>query len=153
MKDWVTLLTAAAGDDLRGETIEVACPLASRGFIRKGARQISGAINNVVVSGSDPTVNEIDGEPLPSTMVFGLTSTRLLVFELLTKTASAGAMKAAVPLSTIASVSAEKVKVFMVKSLAVDITLHDGTQLALEAGWPALKEGQRFVDALSQSCA
>ena len=153
MKDWIKLLTESSGDRLAGEAFVAACPLAGRGFIRSEGVNISNAISISVGRSVPPAAQEVGGERLPATMVFGLTETRLLVFELVTKTARPGELVAVLPLKTIEGVSATESRAFFVKQLNVDIALRDGNHMALEAGWPALAAGRRFVEALARAVA
>jgi hypothetical protein len=146
-KDWLAAVARQAGERLAGETFVAACPLASRGFIRRAAGAMTG------FTAAKTAGNAINGESLPNTMVFGLTTTRLFVFELVTKTARAGDIKAIVPLDVITGVSATKFKSLLVPRLNVDISLNNNDQLLLEAGWPGVKDGERFVEALASAIA
>ena len=146
-KDWLAAVARQAGEHLDGETFVAACPLAARGYIRRGAGAMTG------FTASKTTRNAIYGESLPNTMVFGLTTTRLFVFELVTKTAKAGDVKAIVPLDAITGVSSAKFKSLLVPRLNVDISFHDNDPLLLEAGWPGVADGERFVEALASAIA
>ncbi|MEO5842205.1 MAG: hypothetical protein ABIQ73_24690 [Acidimicrobiales bacterium] len=146
-KDWLAAVERQAGDQLDGETFVTAYPLATRGYIRRSARAAAGLIS------AKGTRNAINGESLPNTMVFGLTTTRLFVFELVTKTAKAGEIKAIVPLEVITAVTSMKFKSYFVPRLNVDISLYDNDQLLLEAGWPGLDKAERFVDTLTSATA
>jgi hypothetical protein len=149
MKDWVAILTASAPDQLDGEAFVAAVPLAARGSIRRSAVATAGLWYLVKPNAS----NAVDGGALPKNLVFGLTPTRVFVFELLTKTASAGDVQVIIPVDAVSNVTAQRTKTFMVKTLNVDITLTDNTQLSLEAGWPAVAAGEQFVDALASAIA
>jgi hypothetical protein len=146
-KNWLAALTRQAGDQLRGETFVAACPLATRGYIHRSAQAGAGSIPTTKLA-----QNVINGESMPRKMVFGLTTTRLFVFEL-TNAARAGDVKAIVPLSVIADVTSVKFKSFFVPRLNVDIAFRDSNRLLIEAGWPGVEKAERFVGALRSTIA
>ena len=149
MKDWIAILTASAQDDLDGEEFVVAVPLAARGTIRRSAVASAG----LWYLTPRTTNNAVDGEALPKNLIFGLTPTRLFVFELVTKTASLGDVQVILPLAAVTGATGQRTRTFMVKTYNIDITLTDDSQLALEAGWPAVTAGEEFVDTLAAAIA
>jgi hypothetical protein len=149
VKDWLAILTASADDHLDGEEFVVAVPLAARGTIRRSAVASAG----LWYLTPKRTNNAVDGETLPKNLVFGLTPTRLFVFELVTKTASLGDVQVVLPLDAVTVVMGKRTKTFMVKTFNIDITLTDDSRLELEAGWPAVTAGEEFVDALAAAIA
>jgi hypothetical protein len=146
-KDWLAALARQAAGQLDGEAFVAACPFATRGYIRRGAGAATG------VTFAKTARNAINRESLPKTIVFGLTKTRLFVFELVTKTAKAGDVKAIIPLDVITGVSSVKFKSLLVPRLNVDIAISDNDPLLLEAGWPGVDKAERFVSALTAAIA
>ena len=146
-KDWLAAVARQAGEQLVGETFVAACPLATRGYIRRAASAARGLVFTKTLW------NVINGERLPQTMVFGLTKTQLFVFELVTKTAKAGDVKAIVPLNVITGVASVKFKSLFIPRLNVDISIRNNDSLLLEAGWPNVDKAERFVNALTAAIA
>ena len=82
-----------------------------------------------------------------------MTKTRLFVFELVTKTARVGDVKAIVPLDIITGVASVKFRSLLIPRLNVDISIRDSDPLLLEAGWPVVDDAERFVNALTAAIA
>jgi len=146
-KDMLGAVARQAGEQLDGETFVAACPLPTRGYIRRSAGAATG------ITFAKTARNAIDGEILPNTLVFGLTKTRLFVFELVTKTARVGDVKAIVPLDIITGVASVKFRSLLIPRLNVDISIRDSDPLLLEAGWPVVDDAERFVSALTAAIA
>jgi hypothetical protein len=156
MRDSLESLAALAGEQLGEERFVAACPFAAQGFIRLEAAKTARAMRGTpsLSRPAAPVSNAIGTAPLPDNLILGMTATRLFVFELSTKIARASELEAIVPLSAITDVKVQKVKSFPFLSLLIlDISIDDNGPLALEIGSPGVKEGERFVGALSSAVA
>ncbi|HTW10717.1 MAG TPA: hypothetical protein VME46_24665 [Acidimicrobiales bacterium] len=119
---------------------------------RRAAGGVFGAFG-ALAAGQTGNKQIVGGAPLPGNLALGLTNQRLLVFELNQATERVQALTHAIPVSHVLSVRTEGGRKVGFKVTYVNISLADGSELALEAVSPNAANGAEFARELETSSA
>jgi len=131
--------------------------VAAAKYLPKGAstKRAAGGVFGVagtLVAGSGAGRGQIvGGVPLPSNLAMGLTNQRLLIFELGQGVERVIGHTHSIPLSHLVSVRYEVGRKLGFRVTYVDISLADGSAVALEAVSPNSKDGEAFARAVETS--
>jgi hypothetical protein len=135
----------------RGEFFVAGAKYLPRGASNKRAAAGVFGVLGVLAAGETGKKQIVGGTPLPGNLALGLTNQRLLLFELNQATERVQALTHAIPVSHVLSVETESGRKVGFKVAYVNISLADGSGLALEAPSPNAGNGAAFAQELKAS--